>query len=145
MKPGNTPLVEFRNMAPAGTQLFAKLEWYNPTGSVKDRPAWNMFFEDKNNGLFKPGEPLIEATSGNTGIGLARVAMLNGNPMNICLPTTASQERQQLLRAYGANLILVEGGPNDAIAHARDLVEAGEGHMCYPVSYTHLRAHETLR
>ena len=120
MKPGNTPLVEFRNMAPAGTRLFAKLEWYNPTGSVKDRPAWNMFFEDKNNGLIKPGMPLIEATSGNTGIGLARVAGLNGNPMNICLPTTASKERRQLLEAYGANLILVEGGPNDAIAHARD-------------------------
>lgn len=131
MKPGNTPLVEFRNMAPAGTRLFAKLEWYNPTGSVKDRPAWNMFFEDKNNGLFKPGEPLIEATSGNTGIGLSRVALLNGNPMNICLPTTASKERRQLLEAYGANLILVDGGPNDAIAHARELVEAGEGHMCY--------------
>ena len=131
MKPGNTPLVELANMAPDGTRLFAKLEWYNPTGSVKDRPAWNMFFEDKRKGLFEEGTQLIEATSGNTGIGLARVALLNGNPMAICLPTTASAERQQLLRAYGAELILVEGGPNDAIAHARELVAQGEGHMCY--------------
>ena len=131
MEPGNTPLVELRHLAPAGTRLFAKLEWHNPTGSVKDRPAWNMFMEDKRKGLFVEGEPLIEATSGNTGIGLARVALLHGNPMNICLPTTASKERQQILQAYGANLILVEGGPNDAIAHAKSLVEAGEGHMCY--------------
>jgi cysteine synthase B len=131
MKPGNTPLVELHNLAPEGTRLFAKLEWHNPTGSVKDRPAWNMFMEDKAKGLFREGEPLIEATSGNTGIGLARVALLHGNPMNICLPTSASKERQQILQAYGANLILVEGGPNDAIAHAKSLVEAGEGHMCY--------------
>ncbi len=131
MKPGNTPLVELRNMAPAGTRLFAKLEWYNPTGSVKDRPAWQMFFDDRDKGLFSKGTPLIESTSGNTGIGLSRIAMLEGNPMSICLPTSASDERRQLLRAYGANLINVEGGPNDAIAHAKELVAAGEGHMCY--------------
>ena len=131
MEPGNTPLVELHHLAPAGTRLFAKLEWHNPTGSVKDRPAWNMFMEDKRKGRFVEGEPLIEATSGNTGIGLARVALLHGNPMNICLPTSASKERQQILQAYGANLILVEGGPNDAIARAKELVEAGEGHMCY--------------
>lgn len=131
MEPGNTPLVELRNLAPDGTRLFAKLEWHNPTGSVKDRPAWRMFHQDRRLGKFGPGMPLIEATSGNTGIGLARVALLEGNPMHICLPSTASEERRQLLRAYGANLINVEGGPNDAIAHARELVEAGEGHMCY--------------
>ncbi|MEM7093612.1 MAG: PLP-dependent cysteine synthase family protein [Actinomycetota bacterium] len=131
MKPGNTPLVEFRTMAPTGTRLFAKLEWYNPTGSVKDRPAWNMFYEDKRKGLIRDGMPLIEATSGNTGIGLARVALLEGHEMSICLPTTASEERRQLLRAYGANLINVDGGPNDAIAHARELVAEGHGHMCY--------------
>lgn len=131
MKPGNTPLVELRHMAPAGTRLFAKLEWYNPTGSVKDRPAWQMFFDDRAKGLFGKGTPLIESTSGNTGIGLARIALLEGNPMSVCLPTTASDERRQLLRAYGANLINVEGGPNDAIAHAKALVSAGEGHMCF--------------
>ncbi|MEM7326186.1 MAG: cysteine synthase family protein [Actinomycetota bacterium] len=131
MKPGNTPLVELQNMAPAGTRLFAKLEWYNPTGSVKDRPAWHMFHQDKRLGRLRDGMPLIEATSGNTGIGLARVGLLAGHKVSICLPTTASEERRQLLRAYGADLIDVDGGPNDAIAYARQLVAEGEGHMCY--------------
>ncbi len=131
MKPGNTPLVEFRNLAPAGTRLFAKLEWYNPTGSIKDRPAWTMFEAAVQSGDLRPGMPLIEATSGNTGIGLTRLASLNGHEMTICLPSRATEERKQLLRAYGANLIEVEGGPNDAIAYARRLVEEGEGYMCY--------------
>ncbi len=131
MKPGNTPLVEFANLAPAGTRLFAKLEWYNPTGSIKDRPAWFMFQNARENGLLPSGKPLIEATSGNTGIGLARLALLHGYPMVICLPTAATEERKQLLRAYGAELIEVEGGPNEAIAHAKELVAEGHGHMCY--------------
>jgi cysteine synthase B len=131
MKPGNTPLVEFRELAPAGTRLFAKLEWYNPTGSIKDRPAWHMFHKALEDGHLTPGTPLIEATSGNTGIGLARIALINKHPMTICLPSTATEERKQLLRAYGANLIEVEGGPNDAIAYARRLVAQGEGYMCY--------------
>lgn len=131
VEPGDTPLVELRNLAPAGTRLFAKLEWHNPTGSVKDRPAWYMFHDAKRQGLLPDGKPLIEATSGNTGIGLARVAALFGHPAAICLPKRASNERKQMLRAYGAELIEVEGGPNDAIAHAKELVAAGEGHMCY--------------
>lgn len=131
MKPGNTPLVEFRELAPTGTRLFAKLEWYNPTGSIKDRPAWFMFHKAVQNGHLTPGMPLIEATSGNTGIGLARIAIINKHPMTICLPSTATEERKQLLTAYGADLIEVEGGPNDAIAYARKLVAQGEGFMCY--------------
>ena len=131
MKPGNTPLVELRTLALSGTRLFAKLEWFNPTGSIKDRAAWFMFRNAVENGRLQPGQPLIEATSGNTGIGLARLALIHRHPMVICLPSTASEERKKLLRAYGAELIVVEGGPNDAIAHARDLVEAGEGHMLY--------------
>ncbi len=118
-------------MAPPGTRLFAKLEWYNPTGSIKDRPAWFMFQAAINEGHLKPGMPMIEATSGNTGIGLARLAIVNGYKMSICLPSVATEERKQLLRAYGANLIEVEGGPNDAIAYARQLVDDGEGYMCY--------------
>jgi cysteine synthase B len=131
MQPGNTPLVEFPHLAPPGTRLFAKLEWFNPTGSIKDRAAWFMFENAVENGRLTTGQPLIEATSGNTGIGLARLALLNSHPMVICLPDTATEERKQLLRAYGAELIEVEGGPNGAIAHARALVEAGEGHMLY--------------
>ena len=131
MKPGNTPLVELRHLAPSGTQLFAKLEWFNPTGSIKDRAAWFMFHNALENGYVKPGMPFIEATSGNTGIGLARLALVYGYPMVICLPASSTAERKQLLRAYGAELIEVDGGPNDAIAHARQLVANGEGHMCY--------------
>lgn len=131
VQPGNTPLVEFTAMAPSGTRLFAKLEWYNPTGSIKDRPAWSMFFDAKERGLLPDGMPLIEATSGNTGIGLARVAQLHGHDIAICLPSNATPERKQLLRAYGAELIEVQGGPNDAIAHARELVADGHGHMAY--------------
>ena len=131
MQPGNTPLVELREMAPPGTRLFAKLEWYNPTGSIKDRPAWSMFFDAKQKGLLPDRKPLIEATSGNTGIGLARVALLNGHPISICLPDTASPARKQLLKAYGADLIEVPGGPNGAIARAKELVAEGFGHMVY--------------
>ncbi len=131
MKPGNTPLVEFRELAPKGTRLFAKLEWYNPTGSIKDRPAWRMFHQAVEDGDLLPGMPLIEATSGNTGIGLARIALINKHPMTICLPAKSTEERKQLLRAYGADLIEVDGGPNDAIAYARHLVDEGHGYMCY--------------
>jgi cysteine synthase B len=131
MKPGNTPLVEFRELAPTGTRLFAKLEWYNPTGSIKDRPAWRMFHQAVDEGKLLPGMPLIEATSGNTGIGLARIALINKHPMTICLPAKSTEERKQLLRAYGADLVEVDGGPNDAIAYARHLVDEGHGYMCY--------------
>ncbi|MFO7548535.1 MAG: cysteine synthase family protein [Acidimicrobiia bacterium] len=131
VRPGDTPLVEFTSLAPAGSRLFAKLEWYNPTGSIKDRAAWYMFRNAVEDGKLRPGQPMIEATSGNTGIGLARLAIIHRHPMVICLPRTATEERKQILRAYGARLIEVEGGPNDAIAHARSLVEAGEGHMLY--------------
>lgn len=131
MKPGNTPLIELHNLASSGTRLFAKLEWFNPTGSIKDRAAWFMFHNAVQTGRLKPGQPMIEATSGNTGIGLARLAQIYRHRMVICLPSTATDERKKLLAAYGADLVVVEGGPNDAIAHARELVAAGEGHMLY--------------
>jgi cysteine synthase B len=131
MQPGNTPLVELRELAPAGTRLFAKLEWHNPTGSIKDRASWFMFQNARRDGLLPPGTPLIESTSGNTGIGLARLALINGHPMTICLPKNSTEERKQLLRAYGATLVEVDGGPNDSIEVAKALVAAGEGHMCY--------------
>ncbi len=131
MKPGNTPLVELRHLAPDGTRLFAKLEWHNPTGSIKDRASWFMFENARRDGLLTPGSPMIESTSGNTGIGLARLAAIHGHPMTICLPDNSTAERKQLLRAYGAELIEVDGGPNDSIEVAKQLVADGEGYMCY--------------
>lgn len=131
MKPGNTPLVELANLAPEGTRLFAKLEWHNPTGSIKDRAAWFMFENARNQGHLPPGTQLIESTSGNTGIGLSRLALINGYPMTICLPANSTEERKQLLRAYGATLVEVDGGPNESIEVAKQLVADGEGFMCY--------------
>lgn len=131
VRPGNTPLVELPALAPSGTRLFAKLEWYNPTGSIKDRAAWYMFENAVAEGRLAPGQPMIEATSGNTGIGLARLALIHKHPMVICLPNTATEERKKILRVYDAELIEVEGGPNGAIAHAKNLVEQGEGLMLY--------------
>ncbi len=131
MTPGDTPLVELHAMAPVGTRLFAKLEWHNPTGSIKDRAAWFMFQNARQAGLLTPGMPLIESTSGNTGIGLARLALINGHPMTICLPANSTPERKQLLRAYGARLVEVDGGPNESIEMAKALVASGEGYMCY--------------
>lgn len=128
MKPGDTPLVEFPHLAPAGTRLFAKLEWYNPTGSIKDRAAWYMFHNAIENGM-RPGEPLVEATSGNTGIGLARLAIIHRHPIVICIPSNATEERKAILRVYGADLVEVDGGPSDAIARARELVDEGQGRM----------------
>ena len=90
-----------------------------------------MFHNAVRNGDVTPGMPLIESTSGNTGIGLARVALMNGHPMTICLPQRSSNERKQLLRAYGATLIEVDGGPNESIEVAKGLVADGEGFMCY--------------
>ena len=93
MKPGNTPLVDLRNLAPAGTRLFAKLEWFNPTGSIKDRAAWYMFHNAVLDEKLVPGQPMIEATSGNTGIGLARLARIYRHPMVICLPSSATRRK----------------------------------------------------
>ncbi len=131
MQPGNTPLVELHTLAPAGTRLFAKLEWHNPTGSIKDRASWFMFQNARRDGDLRPGMPMIESTSGNTGIGLARLALMHGHPMTICVPARSTAERKQLLRAYGATLIEVDGGPNESIEVAKGLVAAGEGFMCY--------------
>ena len=131
MAPGDTPLVELSNLAPSGTRLFAKLEWYNPTGSVKDRSAWYMFHNALELGLLHKNRPLIEATSGNTGIGLARLAIIYGYRIIIALPSTSTEERKQMLRAYGAELIEVNGGPNDCIEFVNKLVAEGEGHSCY--------------
>ena len=131
MPPGNTPLVELPALSPDGARLYAKLEWYNPTGSIKDRAAWNMFQNARRDGQLPPGTPLIEATSGNTGIGLARLATVNGYEMTVALPDNSTEERKQLLRAYGAKLVEVSGGSNAAVERARNMVADGLGFMCY--------------
>ena len=101
---GDTPLVRLNRIGPESVNIWVKIESFNPMASVKDRMANAIIEAAEAHGEIQPGQTVVEATSGNTGIGLARVALLEGHEMSICLPTTASEERRQLLRAYGADL-----------------------------------------
>ena len=125
---GNTPLYaaeKFAAKAGANAQILAKLEYFNPAGSVKDRIANAMINEAEKSGALKPGATIIEPTSGNTGIGLAAVAAAKGYRIIIVMPETMSVERRQLMKAYGAELVLSEGakGMKGAIAKADELAK----------------------
>lgn len=130
---GNTPLLKAdRYAAAAGASdanIFAKLEPFNPAGSVKDRIALNMIADAEEKGILKPGATIIEPTSGNTGIGIAAVAAVKGYHAILTLPDTMSVERRNLLKAYGAELVLTEGtkGMKGAIAKAEELKESIPG------------------
>ncbi len=115
---GKTPLVRLKRMATQATVL-AKLEGNNPAGSVKDRPAYNMIMQAEKRGDIKPGDTLIEATSGNTGIALAMVAAMRGYKMKLIMPNNMSQERKDAMQAYGAELIEVTQA--QGMEGARDL------------------------
>ncbi|MDQ8934919.1 cysteine synthase CysM [Acinetobacter rudis] len=117
---GNTPLVRLQRMA-SHTQatVLAKLEGNNPAGSVKDRPAYNMIMQAERRGEIRPGDTLIEATSGNTGIALAMVAAMRGYKIKLIMPDNMSQERKDAMRAYGAELIEVT--KQQGMEGARDL------------------------
>ena len=123
---GHTPLLELRGIEKElglKARILAKLEYFNPAGSVKDRIARAMIDEAEAQGLLGPGTVIIEPTSGNTGIGLAAVAAARGYRIIIVMPDTMSVERRQLMRAYGAELVLTEGarGMKGAIARAEEL------------------------
>lgn len=125
---GNTPLVELVNIERKyglKAKLLAKLEYFNPSGSVKDRIAKEMIEQAEADGKLKPGYTIIEPTSGNTGIGLAAIAAAKGYPIKIVLPETMSVERRNIIRAYGAELVLTDGtkGMKGAIAKAEELHE----------------------
>ncbi|WP_417077294.1 cysteine synthase A [Hominenteromicrobium sp.] len=125
---GGTPLLELTNYEKANrlnTKIYAKLEYFNPAGSVKDRIAKAMLDDAEEKGLLKPGAVIIEPTSGNTGIGLASVAASRGYKVILTMPETMSVERRNLLKAYGAELVLTEGakGMPGAIAKAKELAE----------------------
>ena len=120
-----SPLV--RVPAPEGATIAAKLEGFNPGGSAKDRPAREMVLAAEQEGLVQPGDRLVEATSGNTGIGLAVVAAARGYDLTIAMPASMSEERKQLLRAYGADLELVDGGMTTANERADELAEENGG------------------
>ena len=125
---GSTPLLELTHIEARyglNSNIYAKLEYFNPAGSVKDRIAKKMIDDAEEKGLLKPGSVIIEPTSGNTGIGLASVAAARGYRIIIVMPESMSVERRQLLKAYGAELVLTEGakGMTGAIAKAEELAK----------------------
>ncbi len=129
---GNTPLLEVTNIEKKldlKAKILVKLEYFNPAGSVKDRVALSMIEEAEKSGQLKPGATIIEPTSGNTGIGLASIAAAKGYKLIIVLPDTMSVERRNIIKAYGAELVLTEGakGMKGAIAKAEELHEQIEG------------------
>ncbi len=121
---GNTPLVRINRLAPEDSKLYAKVEYFNPAGSVKDRIALAMIEDAEKKGLITPGKTtIIEPTSGNTGVGLALISAIKGYKLILTMPETMSIERRKLLRGYGAKLVLTEGskGMKGAIEKANEL------------------------
>ncbi|NOZ72660.1 MAG: cysteine synthase family protein [Chloroflexi bacterium] len=137
---GNTPLLKLQEVTsgiPSGVEVYAKAEMFNPGGSVKDRPALRIIEQAELRGELYPGKAIIDATSGNTGIGYALVGVVKGYKVILIMPANASEERKQLARAYGAEVILSPGeqGPDGAIRLARDMVAAHPERYYYPNQY----------
>jgi len=136
---GNTPLVRMRRVVPANpkVEIYAKAEWANPGGSVKDRPARSMILDGERTGRLTPGKTILDATSGNTGIAYAMIGAARGYAVSLCLPVNANTERKELLRAYGACLVLTDPrlSSDGAILKARALYEADPDRYFYPDQY----------
>ena len=122
---GNTPIVRLHRLAPAGVTLYAKVEAFNPGGSVKDRLALAIVLDAEQRGLLKPGDTIVEATSGNTGVALAMVAAARGYKFVATMVETFSIERRKLMRAYGAKVILTPAAERGSgmVRRARELAE----------------------
>ncbi len=126
---GNTPLVRLNRIGRGGCELFAKIEYFNPAGSSKDRVGLAMIEDAERRGLLKPGAMIVEPTSGNTGIGLALAAVVKGYRAVLTMPDSMSVERRRLLAAYGAELVLTPGadGIQGAIDKAKQIVAENPG------------------
>jgi S-sulfo-L-cysteine synthase (O-acetyl-L-serine-dependent) len=137
---GNTPLLRIYRLAShvPGVALCAKAEWFNPGGSVKDRPALRMLRRGEETGGLDPRKTILEATSGNTGIALAMLGASLGYRVKLCLPSTASRERKQLLRAYGAEIVETSAleGTDGAIREARRIYLEDPDAYFYPDQYS---------
>lgn len=136
---GNTPLVALQRITAGlpGIEIHAKLEFFNPGGSVKDRPALNMILDGERTGKLVPGRTILDSTSGNTGIAYAMIAAAKGYRVKLCLPANASQERKQILKLYGADLVLTDPGEGSdgAIRAVRAIYEADPDRYFYPDQY----------
>src|SRR5436190_21003 len=134
---GNTPLVELKRLSPKpGVRIHVKLESFNPTGSVKDRVARSMIEEAEERGAILPGQTILEPTSGNTGISLAMICSRKGYPLKVVMPDNVTEERKQLLRMFGAEIVYSPGeqGSNGAVALALEMAE-GDASYYMPYQY----------
>jgi len=138
---GNTPLIPLRrisaDLAP-GVMIYGKAEWFNPGGSVKDRPALNMILAGESSGALVPGKTILDATSGNTGIAYAWIGAVKGYPVKLALPANASIERKRILTAYGVELVLTDPaqGSDGAILKAREIYLQDPDRYFYPDQYS---------
>ena len=136
---GNTPLLRLERLGSSypNAEFYGKAEWFNPGGSVKDRPALEMIRDAERTGRLKPGQTILDATSGNTGIAYAMIAAASGYRVKLCLPSSASEERKKILAAYGAEIVITPGdeGSDGAITRAREIIAAEPGKYFYPDQY----------
>src|ERR671917_1523954 len=137
---GNTPLLELPSISAEvpGVRIFGKAEWYNPGGSVKDRPALWVIRDGERSGALTPEKTILDATSGNTGIAYAWLGAALGYNVRLCMPTNASEERKKILRAYGVEIVLTDPGEGSdgAIREARRLYAEEPEKYFYPDQYT---------
>jgi cysteine synthase B len=137
---GNTPLLRLEKLAAdlPGIEIYGKAEYFNPGGSVKDRPALNMILDGERTGKLTHDKVLLDATSGNTGIAYAMVGAAKGYKIKLCLPLNASPERKRILRAYGAELVLTDPtqGSDGAIRKCREIYDADPNRYFYPDQYS---------
>jgi len=137
---GNTPLLRMERVGKEfpRAEFYAKAEWFNPGGSVKDRPALSMIQAGVASGALRAGKTIIDATSGNTGIAYAMIAAAMGYPVRLCLPDSASHERKRILGAFGAELVMTPGdkGTDGAIRKVHEIVEADPEKYFYPDQYS---------
>src|SRR3989449_489783 len=134
---GHTPIVELRRLSPKpGVRVYAKLESYNPTGSVKDRVARAMIEDAEARSAIGPSQTILEPTSGNTGISLAMICSRKGYPLKVVMPENVTPERTQLLHMYGAEIVYSEGskGSNGAVELALEMAE-GDSNYYMPYQY----------
>src|SRR6266699_1949871 len=136
---GSTPLVRLARIAEdfPGIQIFGKAEYFNPGGSVKDRPAMNMILDGERTGKLDKQRTILDSTSGNTGIAYAMIAAARGYRLKLCLPSNASHERKRILKAYGAEIVYTDPGEGSdgAIRKCREIYAADPGRYFYPDQY----------